>query len=111
MSVPVISIPTNKLVQFGLKTASSINYQLSVDELVQDTLRLGEGTLSDTGALVIRTGEFTGRCPKDKFIVYDEVTADSVDWNDINQRIEEKYYHIIQKEITSYLNSKPEIWI
>ena len=52
----------------------SIHYQSTPDELVQDTLRRGEGCLSDSGALVIQTGEFTGRSPKDKFTVRDETT-------------------------------------
>ncbi len=40
-----------------------------------------EGMLSDTGALVIRTGEFIGRSPRDRFIVKDEITTATVDWN------------------------------
>ena len=63
-------------------------------------MRIGEGVLNDTGALVIRTGEFTGRSPKDKFIVKDETTADSVHWNDFNLPIEPKYFDIIYKKIT-----------
>ena len=49
----------------------------------------GEGQLSDTGALVIHTGEFTGRSPKDKFIVKDEINpALTINWNDFNLPIE-----------------------
>ena len=60
---------------------------------------MGEGVLNDTGALVINTGEFTGRSPKDKFIVKDEITADTVHWNEFNIPIEEKYFDtFIQKD-------------
>jgi len=111
MSVPTISIPVDKLVGLGLRVANNIHYQLSPEELVQDTLRLGEGVLSDTGALVIRTGEFTGRSPKDKFIVTDDVTADTVHWNDFNQPIDEKYFHIVRKKIIDYYNRQPELWV
>ncbi|MEO7984786.1 MAG: phosphoenolpyruvate carboxykinase (ATP), partial [Bacteroidota bacterium] len=111
MSVPTITIPTKDLFKLGLKNTESIHYQLSPEELVQDTLRIGEGVLSDTGALVIRTGEFTGRSPKDKFTVKDETTADSVYWNEFNIAIEPKYFDIIFRKVTDYLATIPEIWV
>ena len=111
MSVPTISIPTKNLLRLGLKTAETIHYQLSPEELVQDTLRIGEGVLNDTGALVIRTGEFTGRSPKDKFIVKDETTADSIHWNDFNIPIELHYFDIIYKKVIEYLDKLPELWV
>ena len=42
---------------------------LGVSALVQDSLVQGEGTLSNTGALIINTGKFTGRSPKDRYVV------------------------------------------
>jgi phosphoenolpyruvate carboxykinase (ATP) len=111
MSVPVISIPTDKLVQFGLHIADTIHYQLSPEELTQHSLRRNEGVLNDTGALVIRTGEFTGRSPKDRFIVKDEITADAIHWNDFNQPIESMYFDRILTRITARLNQLPEIWV
>jgi phosphoenolpyruvate carboxykinase (ATP) len=111
MSVPTISIPKGSLVKIGLKHTESIHYQSSPEELVQDTLRIGEGVLTDTGALAINTGEFTGRSPQDKFTVKDEVTENTVHWNNFNLPIEEKYFHLIHKKIVDYLNALPEIWI
>jgi phosphoenolpyruvate carboxykinase (ATP) len=74
MSVPTIAFSTENLVRLGLKHVHSLHYQSTPEELVQDTLRMGEGVLTDTGALAISTGEFTGRSPKDKFTVKDETT-------------------------------------
>ena len=111
MSVPTVSIPTHNLVKLGLRTSHTIHYQLNPDELIADALRTGEGILSDTGALVINTGEFTGRSPKDKFIVTDEVTTDTVNWNEFNLPLAEKYFDIIFNKITDYLNKRPEIWV
>src|SRR5689334_8076531 len=111
MSVPTIAIPTQKLLKIGLRATNNVHYQLPAEELVQDTLRIKEGTLNNTGALVINTGEFSGRCPKDKFTVMDEVTKDNVHWNEFNQPIEEKYFDIIFKKVTNYLNQKEEIWV
>jgi phosphoenolpyruvate carboxykinase (ATP) len=111
MSVPTISFPKGSLVKIGLTNTESIHYQSSPEELVQDTLRMGEGVLTDSGALAINTGEFTGRSPNDKFTVKDEVTENTVHWNNFNIPIEDKYFHIIQKQITDYLNEQPEIWV
>jgi len=111
MSVSTIAIPLDQLTRIGLRENHTLHYQLHPEELVQDTLRLNEGTLNDTGALVIRTGEFTGRSPKDKFTVKDEITADTVHWNDFNLPIDEKYFHIIYKKIVEHLNSRNELWV
>jgi len=72
---------------------------------------MGEGVLNDTGALVINTGEFTGRAPKDKFIVKDEITQDTVHWNEFNLPIDSKYFDIIHREIMSYLDRRDELWV
>src|SRR5688500_5289592 len=107
MSVPTISIPTQDLVKIGLKNTESIHYQSTPEELVQATLRMGEGKLTDSGALSINTGEFTGRSPKDKFTVKDEITENTVHWNEFNIPIDEKYFHVIRKKITDHLAQQP----
>jgi len=111
MSTPIVSSPEKTQVNFGLRNTESIHYQLTPEELVQDTLRIGEGVLNDTGALVIRTGEFTGRAPKDKFTVKDEITTDTVHWNEFNIPIEEKYFDIIHEKVKNYLEGLDEVWI
>ncbi len=111
MSVPTITFPFENLKRLGLKASETIHYQLSPEELVQDTLRTGEGVLNDTGALIIRTGEFTGRAPKDKFTVKDEITAGTVHWNDFNIPIESAYFDIIFNRVKEYLDKLPEIWV
>ncbi len=111
MSVPALAFSKKALIRLGLTTSEIIHYQLSPEELVQDTIRIGEGVLNDTGALVIKTGEFTGRSPKDKFIVKDEMTEKTIHWNDFNIAIEPRYFDIIYKEIVNYLNQLPELWV
>ncbi|TCZ68627.1 phosphoenolpyruvate carboxykinase (ATP) [Flaviaesturariibacter aridisoli] len=111
MSVPTISFPKGKLVTIGLTNTDVIHYQSTPEELVQDSLRLGEGELTDSGALAIRTGEFTGRSPQDKFTVKDETTENTVHWNNFNIPIEEKYFFIIKEQILAYLNQQPELWV
>jgi phosphoenolpyruvate carboxykinase (ATP) len=104
-------IPIDKLLQLGLSGATNIHYQLSPDELIQQAIDLGQGELNDTGALVIKTGEFTGRSPQDKFIVKDSITENSVHWNNFNLPIEEKYFHQLKKKLLDYLGAKDEVWV
>ena len=68
----------------GLHNTLNVFWNLSPSELVEETILNGEGTLADTGALAVDTGEFTGRSPKDKFIVCDAKTENTVWWGDIN---------------------------
>ncbi|MBX2930962.1 MAG: phosphoenolpyruvate carboxykinase (ATP) [Chitinophagaceae bacterium] len=111
MSIPTISIPTDKLLQLGISEAVNIHYQLSPEELVKQALEKKQGVLNDTGALCINTGEFTGRSPQDKFIVKDDLTANSVNWNNINIPIEDKYYQQLKRKILNYLGQQGEIWV
>ncbi|HUR12585.1 MAG TPA: phosphoenolpyruvate carboxykinase (ATP) [Flavitalea sp.] len=111
MSVTTVELPWKEISSIGLSPNGCIHYQLSPEELVQDSLRTGEGVLNDTGALVISTGEFTGRSPRDKFTVRDEITDRTVNWNEFNIPIEEKYFDIIYRKVVDHLNKQPEIWI
>lgn len=110
MPITLLTPPAKQLRLLGF-TRDSFHYQLHPDELVQDTLRLGEGVLDDKGALVIKTGEFTGRSPKDKFTVKDEITTGTVNWNEFNIPLEEKYFHIIRQKIVNYLDARNELWV
>lgn len=56
------------------------------------------------GAIAVLSGEKTGRCPKDKRIVYDEMTK-NIDWNNVNIKMSEKLYHKIKENVIKYLNS------
>lgn len=111
MSIPTIFFPEKKLVNLGLKLSSTIHYQLSAAELSDQTINRGQGVYNDTGALCIHTGKFTGRSPKDKFIVNDAITKDTVHWNEFNQPIDERYFHILYKKMMDYLGAKDEIWV
>lgn len=111
MPVATTSFSPIDLLKIGFTKNESVHYQLSPEELINDTLRKGQGVLNNTGALVINTGEFTGRSPKDKFIVKDDITADTVNWNEFNIPIASDYFDIIYKKVIHYLNNRPEIWV
>jgi len=111
MSIPtMLSLPKNALINLGIRSAENVHYQLSPEELTEQTVARKEGVLNDTGALVIKTGEFTGRSPEDKFIVKDDITSKTVHWNDFNLPIEPKDFDQLYKKMLSYLENK-EIWV
>ena len=99
------------LLSSGLQSSKRVHYQLTPDELLADSLNRGQGMLNDSGALVINTGEFTGRSPKDRFILRDDTTWNAINWNEFNISIEPKYFDIIYKRIVSYLEELPEVWV
>ena len=76
-------------------------WNLAPELLTEAAIKQGHGILSDKGALVIQTGEFTGRSPKDKFIVKDELTVNTVAWNEINQPISNAHFRgLVEKMLT-----------
>lgn len=102
--------PIGALEKIGLHSTQPVHYQLTPSELSAQAIQRKEAVLNDTGALLINTGEFTGRSPKDKFTVKDELTADTVHWNDFNIPLEPKYFDQMHEKLVNYLNSK-EIWV
>lgn len=111
MSLPTLTVDASKFLALGLTNEHGVHYQLSPETLVNQALLKGQGVLNDTGALCINTGEFTGRSPQDKFIVKDEITADTVHWNNFNIPIDEKYFHQLKKKVLDYLGQQEEVWV
>ena len=94
----------------GLANTPQILFQLNPAQLVEAAIKRNEGILTECGALAIDTGEFTGRSPKDRFIVVDEITADSVWWGDINIKFDAGNFDKVYNKVTAYLADK-EIFV
>jgi phosphoenolpyruvate carboxykinase (ATP) len=73
--------PNRTLDQQGLKGAASVHYNLIEPALVQAAVTRGEGTLGLGGAFLCTTGQFTGRSPKDKFVVRTPATENTIWWD------------------------------
>lgn len=94
----------------GLGNVSGAYWNLNVSEMVEETLLSGEGSLTDTGALAVDTGEFTGRSPKDKFIVEDKITKDTIWWGDVNFKFDADKFDKLYNRVTAYLSGK-EVYV
>ena len=89
--------------------AHTIHWNLSNEQLTTQTIALKQGLLNDKGALCVNTGKFTGRSPKDKFIVEDQITKDSIDWGDVNIPIAAEIFDQLYIKMVAFLEGK-EIW-
>ncbi len=94
------------MTQVEKATASKVYTNLSASELVNMALTRKEGVLAANQALNVTTGPRTGRSPKDRFIVKDEVTKNSVDWNTINQPIDPEKFTALWQLAEKYLHQK-----
>ncbi|WP_109466046.1 phosphoenolpyruvate carboxykinase [Albibacillus kandeliae] len=72
--------PNFRLEDQGIEGLGNVYYNLMEPALVEAALKRGEGTLGKGGALLVTTGKFTGRSPKDKHVVKTDSVADKIWW-------------------------------
>lgn len=97
---------TANLPKLGLGNVANAFWNLTPAELVEESILRGMGAMADSGALAIDTGEFTGRSPKDRFIVADAKTEDAVWWGDINIKMTPGNFDKLLDKATAYLQNK-----
>jgi phosphoenolpyruvate carboxykinase (ATP) len=102
--------PLASLEPLGLKGLKTAYWNLTPEELTEHSIAKGMGQLTDTGALVISTGEFTGRSPEDRFIVKDSITAQKVSWGKVNIPFDPKQFDRLWRKACSYLRKK-EVYV
>ncbi len=85
---------------------SKIFENLSVDDLITESLERGEGEIAANGALLVKTGKRTGRSPLDRFIVIDDSTKNEVDWGEVNRPFEPVAFENLWNKVEAYLDSK-----
>ena len=108
MTTHIGNTPENHdLSYLGLKNISAALWNLSPAELVEETILAGQGQLTSTGALAVDTGEFTGRSPKDKFIVADATTKDTIWWGgQFNLPFDPEKFDRLHARMCAYVNGK-----
>lgn len=90
----------------NLEGVARVHWNLPPAKLILQTLLRGEGILTDSGALAVQTGRFTGRSPKDRFIVNDTLTAQSVDWGTINKRLSSEQFNQLHADMMAHLTGR-----
>ncbi len=79
---------------------------LSTADLIEQAIQREEGNLAANGALVVKTGERTGRSPKDRFIVKEPQTEAHIDWGKINRPCEEATFNALWQKAEAYIQNK-----
>ena len=92
--------------KLGIINPKAVYRNLTAAQLTEAAIKRGEGKLSKTGALVVTTGKYTGRSPKDKFIVDTPAVHDDIAWGSVNVPIEKEKFDAIKAKIVAYLQNR-----
>ncbi|WKN43997.1 phosphoenolpyruvate carboxykinase (ATP) [Tunicatimonas pelagia] len=99
------------LTQYGIDVKEILRNS-SVPVLYEIGLRYEKGTaISDTGALLVYSGEKTGRSPKDKRIVRHPDSENNLDWGKINIELDEHTYKVNHERAIDYLNTRERLFV
>ncbi len=104
-------VPQHGLEAQGIRTAAEVRWNLNSAPLVEHAVQRGEGLLAKDGPLVVRTGKHTGRSAKDKFIVRDATTEDSVWWGEVNRPMDEDAFDRLHEDFLVAIGTKEELFV
>jgi phosphoenolpyruvate carboxykinase (ATP) len=85
---------------------SALNCNLTQEEWRAQELDRKEGRLSDNNTVIVNTGIYTGRSPKDRFIVRKKSTEHLIDWGEINKPLSEEAFDELEKRVKKEMNGK-----
>lgn len=101
-----MAIETGSVVDQILRAAGKVHDNLSPAELAEQAILRGEGRLAANGAFVAETGKYTGRSPKDKFVVRDAWAEANVAFGSVNQPKDEPVFDALLERVIDYLKGK-----
>ena len=99
-------INSTSLSEHSVHNFPDAHRNLSAPLLIEHALGRSEGHLAENGSLVVRTGQYTGRSPEDRFIVEDEVTRETVDWGGVNRPLSAEHFERLHEKLLSYLQGR-----
>ncbi|WP_324807704.1 phosphoenolpyruvate carboxykinase [Sphingomonas sp. LY29] len=95
----------------GIETGAKVHWNLTTAPLVEQAVSRGEGHLTKDGALLVDTGKFTGRSVKDKFVVRDATTEDTINWGPINQEMSPEHWANLKADFMTALKGQDELFV
>lgn len=90
----------------GLENVGEVYHNLDVDTLIDHAVEKEGATIASSGALIIDTGIFTGRSPKDKYFAYADPSSNYISWGDVNRYVDQETYASLKKTSTQQLSGK-----
>jgi phosphoenolpyruvate carboxykinase (ATP) len=106
MTIAAISPTGHDLRDYGILNLQTTHWNLGTAQLTEHAIQKHEGRLAENGALVVRTGQFTGRSPKDKYIVREPGTESAVNWGAVNQSMAPENFDRLYGRLTKFLEGK-----
>ena len=103
--------PAHQLDAQGISTGAQIHWNLTTGPLVEAAVLRGEGKLTAHGALLVDTGKFTGRSVKDKYIVRDAATEETINWGAINQPMSGEHWANLKADFMAALADQEELYV
>jgi ATP-dependent phosphoenolpyruvate carboxykinase len=87
----------------GIQNVNQVYWNLGTAALVGNAIRRREGLLAAGGAFVVRTGQYTGRSPDDKFVVQEPSTQDRIWWGPVNRPFDSARFDALYGRLLAYL--------
>ncbi|MFQ5984771.1 MAG: phosphoenolpyruvate carboxykinase [Alphaproteobacteria bacterium] len=87
----------------GLVNLAAARWNYAVPALYEEAIRRGEGVVAESGPLVVRTGQHTGRSPNDKFIVHEPGSESAIWWGEVNRPISVEGFANLRRRLLAYL--------
>ena len=107
-----VSTPlSHSLSSQGIATDATVHSNFGTARLVEEAVARGEGRLAKHGPLVVETGPHTGRSAKDKFIVRDETTEDTVWWGKVNASMTPANFANLKEDFMAALATKDDLFV
>jgi phosphoenolpyruvate carboxykinase (ATP) len=106
MPQSAVSPTGHDLREYGFRNIQVIHWNQGSAQLVESAVQREEGNLAANGALVVRTGQFTGRSPKDKYIVREPGTEAGVNWGPVNQAMSPESFDRMYTRLQAYLENQ-----
>lgn len=95
----------------GISPVGEVFANLSIPGLYEHALKQPDVYIADGGPLVVETGSFTGRSPKDKFVVEEPGSKDRIWWGNINQPISEDNAGGLKSKLQAHLSAQPQLFV
>jgi phosphoenolpyruvate carboxykinase (ATP) len=95
----------------GIDPAGTVHRNPTTARLYTDALARGDGRLAEGGPLVVDTGRFTGRSPKDKFVVSEPQSRERIWWGDVNHELSEEHFDGLRGKVAARLSEVATLYV
>ena len=99
------------LQEHGIDPSGTVVWSPTTAQLYEHALKCGDGRLAEGGPLAVDTGAFTGRSPKDKFVVAEPGSEDRIWWGEINQPLPEQKFEGLRAKVVAHLAAQDPLYV